>query len=84
MLGLPRISESIKYYCTKGSNLKAGISDNGCSIDKRDKDGYCLHTKYCSSKQEIEFRNPTFLGALGKEEEKEIESKPKKLQQSHF
>ena len=76
-VGLSRIPESIKYYCKKGE-MKAGVSDGGCPVNKRDKDGYCLHTKFCSSKQEIKSCKAIIEN---KEDEKEIECEPKTTQQ---
>ena len=47
MLELQRVSEPMKFVCTK--------IYGDCPIGKRNKDGFCLHTKYCSGKKSVSF-----------------------------
>ena len=61
------IGKPPKVACLKPSG--------GCSIGARDKNGFCLHQKYCNHKKAVPFDKFTIDG----EKEKEIEEKKQKL-----
>lgn len=67
---MSRIPEPMKYACLKTSG--------DCPVGKRDADGFCLHTKYCSQKKPVAFEKFIIDQTM---EEKEIEYKPTKTQQ---